>query len=128
MIEEDKKPDLGTEINEFGDEVIVTGPPRLWLTTEREAPEYLTRDDIFELGFLRSNPERKVWQHKDKPTLFLEQIYHKVYAIKDHVVEETQVLSKVFYPNRTDDIIQILYMSTKPNKEDIQLVINSYAG
>lgn len=89
--------------------------------SENEAKVYLTREDILELGFLRSNPERKIFKHKDKSTLILEQYTVKNYSVKDLAVEET----RVYY---LKPFLVLLYSSTKPNKEDIQQVIDNYAA
>lgn len=92
--------------------------------SENEAKVYLTREDIIELGFLRSNPERKIFKHKDKPKLTLIQYSTKDYGVKDLVVEVT----KIFIENRPVSDNIFLYTSRKPNKEDIQQVINNYAA
>jgi len=109
-------------INEHGEEVILVGAPRVWLTTEKESPVYLTKEDILKLGFLRSNPERKIYSHKDKKNLFLMQVIYYNYGAKDFMEEHTDV----YVRNNTD--IELLYSSTKPNKEDIQQVIDNYAA
>lgn len=89
---------------------------------ERVPTDTLTREYILELGFLRSNPDRKIYQHKDKPTLFLEEIFEKNYSVKDYVVRVIQIYKynsgeKTFF-----------YSTIIPNKEDIQLIVNSYTG
>ena len=92
--------------------------------SENEAKIYLTREDIIELGFLRSNPTRNIYQHTDKPELFLELRHEKDYSVKDLVVERVIIYRSLngFTPYAP------LYNSTKPNKEDIQQVIDNYAG
>ena len=95
---------------------------RVWITTERESPVYLTKEDIYELGFLRSNPERKIYQHKDNTRLYLEEAYGRDYSIKEFVVERIIVYVQNIL-SRT-----VLYDSVKPNKEDIQQIIDNYAG
>lgn len=88
--------------------------------SENEAKVYLTREDILELGFLRSNPTRFIYVHKDNKNLVLEQFYQKNYSVKDLVEERIVVFD--YYRG------VVLYDTTKPNKKDIQQVIDNYAG
>jgi len=92
--------------------------------SENEAKIYLTREDILELGFLRSNPARNIYKHKDKENLFLLSTIHYNFAIKDLAEEVIEVWSHPI----VGLIPTLLYQSTKPNKEDIQQVIDNYAG
>lgn len=86
---------------------------------ERVPTDTLTREDILDLGFLRSNPDRFIYRNINKDNIILEQVYQKDYSIKNLIVERVLVY--------TFDNGILLYDSTKPNKKDIQLIVNSYA-
>lgn len=90
------------------------------LSTELENTDTFSVEDIFELGFLRSNPDKKVYQHKDKSQLFLEEKYEIDFRVKDRIVRKIAVYSNIL------GTITYLYFSSKPNKDDIQLIINKF--
>lgn len=94
-----------------------------WVTTELEARIYLTKEDILELGFLRSDPERTLYKHKDKPNLYLLKVAYHNFGKKDVMDERIEV-----YSHNGTEVVQLLYSSTKPIKEAIQQVITNYAA
>lgn len=94
-------------------------------TSERMTPIYLTREDILDLGFLRTSPHKKIYRHTDKSTLYLEQLTERDFSVKDEVIERVQLF---YYDYSFSRVKKILYSTDKPNKEDIQLIISNYAG
>ena len=90
--------------------------------SEKVPPEYLTREDILELGFLRNDIARTLYKHTVKPNLYLLKVAYHNYSKKDVMDERVEMFSH--------DGIRVteLYSSTKPNKEDIQKIINNYAA
>ncbi len=92
-----------------------------YTTTELEAKTYITREDIRELGFLRSHGDRAIFAHMHHPELLLMVVVGNNYGVKDLAEERIQV-----WKNAPESIL--LYDSAKPNKADIQLVIDNYAA
>lgn len=88
--------------------------------SEKEAKIYLTREDIRELGFLRTDPRRMIYRHKDKPNLLLQELFQKDYSVKDLVVRRILVF--------TNNEAIVKYDSTTPNKQDIRQIIDNYAN
>lgn len=89
-------------------------------STELENTDTFNVQDIFKLGFLRSNPEKKIYQHKDKPDLFLEEKYEIDFSVKDRVVRIIVVYSNIL------STINYLYFTSKPLIADIQLIIDNF--
>ena len=90
--------------------------------SEKEPTNYLTREDIRELGFFRSNPNKRVYTHKDNSELFLQEYYERDYSVKDIVVRRVIV----FYENsnpRSLTLNKVIYNSTDPKKEEIKKLI-----
>lgn len=94
-----------------------------WVTTELEAKVYLTKEDILELGFLRSDPARTLYKHKDKSNLYLLKVSYYNFGKKDIMDERIEV-----YTYNGTEVGTLLYSSNKPNKKDIQLIIDNYAA
>lgn len=95
-------------------------------STELENTDTFNVNDIFDLGFLRSNPGKKIYQHKDKPNLFLEEIYKVDFTVKDRVARFIEIYI-MKWDNWGGSWTQtVYYNSSKPTKEDIQLIINSF--
>lgn len=92
---------------------------KLITSTELENRDTFNDDDILELGFLRSNPTKKIYQHKGKPILFLEELFEFDYSVKDRVVRRVVIFEKTSLPTFS----KVLYNSTKPNKEDISKIL-----
>lgn len=90
-------------------------------STELENTDTFSVQDIFDLGFLRSNPEKKIYQHKDKLNLLLQEFYWVNLSIKDRVVREILIYTK----DTTGNLVKF-YKTTKPNIADIQLIIDNF--
>jgi len=90
-----------------------------FISTELENTDTFDVQDIFDLGFVRSDPQRKIYQHKDKPSLFLEEIYGVAYNVKDNVYRRVII----FEATTTPIFSKVLYNSDKPNKEDIKKLL-----
>lgn len=89
---------------------------------EKVPPEYLTREDIIGLGFLRSDPNKTLYTHTDKPNLYLLKVSYHNFGKKDIMDERIELFA------HNGNQITELYSSTKPNKQDIQQIINNYAA
>lgn len=90
---------------------------------EKVPPEYLTREDILELGFLRNDITRTLYKHTVKPNIYLLRVAYPNFGKKDIADERVEV-----YSHNGTDVVKLLYSSVKPNKEDIQQIINNYAA
>lgn len=90
--------------------------------SEKVPAEYLTKEDILELGFLRNDPQRTMYRHARKPNLYLLKVAYHNYSKKDVMDERVEMFS------HNGKQIEELYSSNKPVKADIQKIINNYAS
>ena len=95
--------------------------------SENEAKVYLTKEDITELGFLRSDPINKRYEHKDITNLFLEYFHERDYGVKDIFVDRIEVYTMKYGSFGQVWTQTVHYNTTKPYKENIQQIINNYA-
>lgn len=80
----------------------------------------ISRDDIFDLGFLRSDPQRLLYKHKDKKDLYLLESFpynFSIYNFIDYRIE-------IYKHDGSSPIL--IYESNKPTKEEIQEVLDKY--
>lgn len=92
--------------------------------TEIEPIELFNREAIRDLGFLRSHAEKKIYKHKDKPDLYLEEIYTIDISVKDRAVRVVVVYSKILVGTGT--LTTYLYSSQSPVIEDVKNIIDNY--
>lgn len=81
-------------------------------------PQPFGATQIFELGFLRSNPNQTIYMHKSIPALYLQESGELDFSKRDRIGIRVRVF-KVLGNNVTKE----LYSSTSPVKEDIEKVL-----
>ena len=89
------------------------------IITEKENTDTFNVEDILELGFVRSNPTKLSYQHKDNPKLHLEELFEYDYSVKDRVVRRV-VIFEITSPL---SLSKVVYNSINPSKEDISKIV-----
>jgi hypothetical protein len=94
--------------------------PRTY-STELENTDTFDVQDIFELGFLRSNPTKAIYVHKDKDNVHLEELHGVDVSVKDRVVRRVVITLDAKLPLFS----KVIYNSTKPKKEEIEAILKT---
>lgn len=84
----------------------------------------LSRDEIFELGFLRSNPQRTLYKHKSISGLYLHEKYYYDVSVRDQIAYKV-----VIYKLKIVDEVVVeenVYETNKPTKQEIEEIISKY--
>lgn len=93
-----------------------------FISTELENTDTFSVHDIFDLGFLRSNPNKKIYFHNTIPDLFLEELYERDFRVKDLIVRRVVVYYEPV-DSQSLTIKKIIYNTTSPDKEELKKLL-----